>query len=276
MAIARLVRQAKRPHGLWVKMAAVTVMGLCFIFVWGVFSSSSSSVTSQRESFEDIAEPVSSSSSHKPQKLRDESKKGGESEKNSKSNGNGSSHSSATRPHSEQHKGKDNKKEKKHVQHKEDKEKGNHQGSEEPQPQHGQEEKEKENVKEEVEGEEEKVDHESDVDVDVDADGGSDLSESVDKDDSKVVEDAEELRKKSKVKVKGPLFDPNASYSWKLCSSRSKHNYIPCIDIEVGGGKVTSYRHTERSCPRTPLMCLVPLPHERYGSPDTINMHAPS
>jgi len=248
-------------------MAAVTVLGLCFIFVWGVFSSSSSSVTSQRESFEDIAEPVSSSSSHKPQKLRDESKKGGESEKKSKSNGNGSSHSSATRPHSEQHRGKDNKKEKKHV-HKEDKEKGNHQGLENPQPQHGQEEKEKVKEEVEVEGEEEKVDHESEVEVDVDADGGSDLAESVDKDGSEVVEeDVEELRKKSKGKVKGPLFDPNASYSWKLCSSRSKHNYIPCIDIEVGGGKVTRYRHTERSCPRTPLMCLVPLPREGYGSP---------
>jgi len=251
-------------------MAAVTVLGLCFIFVWGVFSSSSSSVTSQRESFEDIAEPVSSSS-HKPQKLRDDSKKGGGSEKKSKSNGNGSSHSSATRPHSEQHKGKDSKKEKKHV-HEEDKEKGNHQGLEDPQPQHVEEkEKEKENEKEnekeevEVEGEEEKVDHESEVDVD--ADGGSDLAESVDKDGSEVVEDVEELRKKSKGKIKGPLFDPNASYSWKLCSSRSKHNYIPCIDIEVGGGKVTSYRHTERSCPRTPLMCLVPLPHEGYGFP---------
>ncbi|CAJ1972437.1 unnamed protein product [Sphenostylis stenocarpa] len=267
MAIARLVRQAKRPHGLWVKMAAVTVLGLCFIFVWGVFSSSSSSVTSQRESFEDIAEPVSSSS-HKPQKLRDESKKGGANEKKSKSKGNGSSHSSTTRPHSEQHKGKDNKKEKKHVD-KEDKEKGNHQRSEDPQPQHGQEERDKEKEKEEVvvevEGEEEKVDHESEVDVD--ADGGSDLAESVDRDDSEVVEDVEELRKKSKGKAKGPLFDPKASYSWRLCSSRSKHNYIPCIDIEIGGGKVTSYRHTERSCPRTPLMCLVPLPHEGYGSP---------
>ncbi|TKY57718.1 methyltransferase PMT28 [Spatholobus suberectus] len=260
MAIARLVRQAKRPHGLWVKMTAVTILGLCFIFVWAVFSSSSSSVTSQRESFEDIAEPVSSS--HKPRKvegggnkLKDESKKG-ESEK--KSNGS----SSATRPHPEQqHKGRDKKKEKKKV-HKEDKEKGNHQGSEDPQPQHGQEEKEKEK------GEDERVDRESEVDVDVDAGTGTDLAESVDQ-DSEVLEDGdvEELRKTSKGKVKGPLFDPNASYRWKLCSTRSKHNYIPCIDIEVGGGKVPSYRHTERSCPRTPLMCLVPLPHEGYGTP---------
>lgn len=265
MAIARLVRQAKRPHGLWVKMTAVTILGLCFIFVWAVFSSSSSSsVTFQRESFEDIAEPVSSS--HRPQKPRDESKKG---EADKKSNGSSSSHSSATRPHP--------KKEKKKV-HKEDKEKGNHQGSEDPQPQHGHEEKEKEKDKDkdkekgeeevEVEGEEEKVDREVDVDVDVDGGTSNDLIESVDQ-DSEMLEDGgmEELRKTTKGKLKGPLFDPNASYRWKLCSVRSKHNYIPCIDFEVGGGKIPSYRHTERSCPRTPLMCLVPLPHEGYGSP---------
>ncbi|XP_020206830.1 probable methyltransferase PMT28 isoform X2 [Cajanus cajan] len=266
MAIARLVRQAKRPHGLWVKMTAVTILGLCFIFVWAVFSSSSSSsVTFQRESFEDIAEPVASS--HRPQKPRDESKKG---EADKKSNGSSSSsHSSATRPHP--------KKEKKKV-HKEDKEKGNHQGSEDPQPQHGHEEKEKEKDKDkdkekgeeevEVEGEEEKVDREVDVDVDVDGGTSNDLIESVDQ-DSEMLEDGgmEELRKTTKGKVKGPLFDPNASYRWKLCSVRSKHNYIPCIDFEVGGGKIPSYRHTERSCPRTPLMCLVPLPHEGYGSP---------
>ncbi|KAH1212056.1 putative methyltransferase PMT28 [Glycine max] len=253
MAIARLVRQAKRPHGLWVKMTAVTILGLCFIFVWGVFSSSSTSVTTQRESFEDIAEPVSSSSSHKPQKLKkDESKKGGGGGKSEKkSNGNGSSHP-------EQHKGKDNqKKEKKRVHKEDNKEKGNHRGDEDPQPQHDQEEKEKR--EEEVEVEE--------SEGDVDADGGGDLAESVDQGDSEAVEDVEEVRKASKGKVKGPLFNPNATYSWKLCSTRSKHNYIPCIDIEVGGGKVPSYRHTERSCPRTPFMCMVPLPHEGYGFP---------
>ena len=64
MAIAR---QAKLPCGLWVKMTVVTILGLCFIFVWTIFSSSSTSVTIQRESFEDIAEPVSSSSSSRNQ-----------------------------------------------------------------------------------------------------------------------------------------------------------------------------------------------------------------
>ncbi|KAF3453606.1 hypothetical protein FNV43_RR04046 [Rhamnella rubrinervis] len=34
-------------------------MGLCFIFLWSVFSSSSTSLTVQRESFDDIGEPAS-------------------------------------------------------------------------------------------------------------------------------------------------------------------------------------------------------------------------
>ncbi|XP_027330888.1 probable methyltransferase PMT28 [Abrus precatorius] len=264
MAIARLVRQAKRPYGLWVKMTAVTMLGLCFIFVWAVFSSSSSSVTSQRESFEDIAEPVSSSRHHKPEKregsgnkLKDEFHSG------KKTNGS----SSATRPHPE-HKGRDKKNEKKRV-HKEDKEKHN-KGSDDSQL-NGQEEKDKGEEEVAGEGDEERLelDRESEVDVDADVDAGNDLAESVDQ-DSETLEDGsveEEFKKTSKGKVKGPLFDPNASYRWKLCSTRSKHNYIPCIDIEVGGGKVPSYRHTERSCPRTPVMCLVPLPHEGYESP---------
>ncbi|XLS80875.1 hypothetical protein HN51_046706 [Arachis hypogaea] len=62
MAIAKLVSKVKRPYRLWVKITAVTMLGLCFIFVWGVFSNSSSSITTQRESFEDIIEPSSSSS----------------------------------------------------------------------------------------------------------------------------------------------------------------------------------------------------------------------
>ena len=58
MAIARLTRHAKRPYGFCAKMTAVAIMGLCFVFVWSLFSSSSSSVSTQRESFDDISEPV--------------------------------------------------------------------------------------------------------------------------------------------------------------------------------------------------------------------------
>ncbi|OMO91288.1 hypothetical protein COLO4_18481 [Corchorus olitorius] len=60
MALARLARKVKRPHGVCIKMTAVAILGLCFIFVWSMFSSPSASVTVQRESFDDIAEPVAS------------------------------------------------------------------------------------------------------------------------------------------------------------------------------------------------------------------------
>ncbi|XP_024976030.1 probable methyltransferase PMT28 isoform X2 [Cynara cardunculus var. scolymus] len=70
-----------------------------------------------------------------------------------------------------------------------------------------------------------------------------------------------------KQKFTGPLFDPKAEYGWKLCSTRSKHNYIPCIDFEATSKRMKSYRHHERSCPKNPLMCLVPLPHEGYRTP---------
>ncbi|CAK8569625.1 unnamed protein product [Lathyrus sativus] len=241
--MAITTRQAKRRIGLWLKMTAVTISGLCFIFVWTVLSSSSSSsVTFQRESFEDIQEPVSSSSSssvHKQttpseQNHVEESKDHKFSESGEKKvNGSSSIHSS-TRPRE-----KEAAREKKHAHNKENVSQGSL-------------EKEKE---EEGEEEEERLelDHESDESVDG---------------DSEVLEDEnmEELKKTKKGKVKGPLFDSNVNYRWKMCNARSKHNYIPCIDIEVGGGKVQSYRHSERSCPRTPFMCMVPLPLEGYKS----------
>lgn len=247
--MAIITRPAKRPIGLWIKMTGVTILGLCFIFVWTVFSSSSSTdVTFQRESFEDISEPVSSSSSSlhkqttpseqnhvgvsKDHKFRESNEK--------KVNGSSSSHSS-TRPSK-----KEAAREKKHVHNKVDDD-GNDKGSLEK-------EKEEEGDEEEEEEEGLGLDHESDESVD----GDSEILED---------ENMEEFKKTKKGKVKGPLFDSNINYRWKMCNARSKHNYIPCIDIEVGGGKVQSYRHSERSCPRTPFMCMVPLPLEGYKSP---------
>ncbi|KAK8556400.1 hypothetical protein V6N13_064434 [Hibiscus sabdariffa] len=58
MALDRFGRQVKRQHGVCVKMTAVAILGLCFIFVWSMFSSPSTSGTVQRESFDDIAELV--------------------------------------------------------------------------------------------------------------------------------------------------------------------------------------------------------------------------
>lgn len=251
--MAIIPRQAKRPTGLWVKMTAVTILGLCFIFVWTVFSSSSSSVSFQRESFEDISEPVSSSSSN-VQKQTPKSEKRVEVEKDHKFHKSdekkvdgSSSNSSSMRPHK-----KEVAREKKRVHKKDDDKENVNQGSLE---------KEEEGEKE-LEDKEEGLDHESEVDLDSDVVGGDDSAESVDEDS----EISEELKKTKKGKVKGPLFESNVNYRWKMCNTRSKHNYIPCIDIEVGGGKV-QYRHTERSCPRMPFTCMVPLPLEGYDSP---------
>ncbi|OIW03490.1 hypothetical protein TanjilG_14715 [Lupinus angustifolius] len=269
MAIARLVRQAKRPYGLFVKMSAVTILGLCFIFVWGVFSNSSTSVTTQRESFEDIAEPGPSSSSV----IQSQKKKIGKPEKHEvvpdlvEKNEKRINVSSSSVTHHKKvlPKGKD----KKGVAHGKKRVREDDKVNKDKGLANTDLNDEKEGGEEEVEGKEEVSDGEGDVE---NMDGG-DLAESVDQDvemlgDEESVEEEEEVTKKtSKGKMKGPLFDPNAKYRWKLCNTRSKHNYIPCVDIEVAGGKVASYRHRERSCPRTPFMCLVPLPHEGYKSP---------
>lgn len=284
MAIARLVRKAKRPYGLCVKMAAVTVLGLCFIFVWSVFTSPSSSVTTQRESFDDIAEPVSATMREKhsgvqPKKKKPErqerSSKGGNTSRDESQIGGGKNRKKKNESASVSTKHREPNKEKTrktgtHEKNKElggdskqnqNQETGNLDGDESEKEK----EVEEEGNEQEIEGEEQGLDRESETDID--NDGGSDLVESVDQDSEALEDGGGESRKTTKRKIKGPLFDPKANYKWKLCTSRSKHNYIPCIDIAVGSGKLQSYRHTERSCPRMPLMCLVPLPHQGYSSP---------
>lgn len=280
MAIARLVRQAKRPYGLCVKMAAVTMLGLCFIFVWSVFTPPSSSVTTQRESFDDIAEPVSANTREsnsgvqtkkmKPEK-QEESSNGGntlrdESQVNDKNREKTKKSASVSAKHREpterNRKAVTHEKKKEHKVSKENQnqESGNLDGKEPEKDKEGE-----EGDEQEIEAVEQGLDRESEADMD--NDGGSDLVESVDQDPEALEDGSVESKKTANRKIKGPLFDPKANYNWKLCSTRSKHNYIPCIDIEVSAGKLQSYRHTERSCPRMPPMCLVPLPHEGYGSP---------
>jgi tRNA wybutosine-synthesizing protein 1 len=61
---------------------------------------------------------------------------------------------------------------------------------------------------------------------------------------------------KNKNKKMGPLFDSSTQYHWKQCGSKSGNNYIPCLDFESDNHQ----RHHERSCPHTPVMCLVSLP----------------
>ncbi|KAJ9166091.1 hypothetical protein P3X46_020887 [Hevea brasiliensis] len=281
MAIARLARHAKRPYGLCAKMTAVAIMGLCFIFVWSLFSSSSTtSVTTQRESFDDIAEPVpanngvsnskTQSKEMEPEKhelSREDHKVKVESDLESKKDEkriNGSA-SPSVNEHESRVKGK--------------KESSNKKDSPRKLPNgvakdnNSQEESESEELEMEeeegevVDGREEATDGENEGNGDVEGEGV--LIETVDHEAAEKVEDQSSGSKSTgkKGKIKGPLFDPKAHYSWRSCSTRSKHNYIPCIDIESGTGRLQSYRHTERSCPRTPPMCLVPLPHQSHGFP---------
>ncbi|KAA8537630.1 hypothetical protein F0562_027238 [Nyssa sinensis] len=270
MAITRFGRQAKRSYGFCVKMTAVAILGLCFIFIWSVFSSSSS-VTSQRNTFSDIAEPVSSNArvrepeihSHKqePEKnqVNKEDKKGKEFESDLEEKDRKKVNGSVSDRLIDEKEAANKKKEGENV----DKENHGLEGSE------GNELQKEEGQEQEDDKEEEAVDGEGKADEEVEGDG--DLAGGVDVDQGAVekVEDGSDGSRSTGKKRKklGPLFDPKAHYTWKLCSTRSKHNYIPCIDIESATGRLQSYRHHERSCPRTPPMCLVPLPHEGYGTP---------
>lgn len=115
-------------------------------------------------------------------------------------------------------------------------------------------------VRKEEEREEEAVESEG-GDNDPDIEDGVEVNPEVNAED----EDGEEQKKgkkKKKRKILGPLFDPSAEYDWKLCAGSNKQNFVPCIDMEGGGAR----RHHERSCPRHPLTCLVPLPQE-YRTP---------
>ncbi|XVF73730.1 hypothetical protein PTKIN_Ptkin13bG0006200 [Pterospermum kingtungense] len=281
MALARLARQAKRPNGVCIKMTAVAILGLCFIFVWSMFSSPSTSVTVQRESFDDIAEPVASGT-------RVSKSKGNELEKHGP-NGHKNKVDSGLKKKDEKkvngslplptHEHKSGNKHEKHVSNRKkekDKLKLPTSGVSKENPEHqeqvesqGEEvEKEKEDEEEVVvDGKEEGLDGEGEENGEKESDG--DLDESVDQETQEKMEnDNEGLKNEGKKrKIKGPVFDPKAHYSWKLCNTRSKHNYMPCIDVESGFTRLQSYRHTERSCPKAPPMCLVPLPHDGYDSP---------
>jgi tRNA wybutosine-synthesizing protein 1 len=76
-------------------------------------------------------------------------------------------------------------------------------------------------------------------------------------DDDDFAETAKSKDSKKKKKLP-PLFSPAAHYHWKLCSAKSGHHYTPCVDFDGDG----SQRHHERSCPRSPVTCLVSLPKE--------------
>ncbi|GAB2219006.1 hypothetical protein Droror1_Dr00006631 [Drosera rotundifolia] len=292
MGLFKLVRQAKRPHGLCVKMGAVVVLGLCFVLVWSFFSSTPDSLVTQRGSFDEIGKPVSGitkpgvddsrsqSVKHRPQEHhvggdsksgKVESKSKGEKSKEKgdegvslaasehKSKGDGKSRGGQGKEDS------DRSKSGKVLNRKKDGLHWDGIGAKSL-------EKEAEKDTEEEESEEEEVvvdGNEDGIESGANEDDDDDLDTVVDEGaDGKVNDgvDVESGKKGKKDKKLGPLFDPKAHYNWKLCNVRSKHNYIPCIDVE-SAGKVQSYRHHERRCPRVPPMCLVPLPSEGYGTP---------
>lgn len=267
MAIARFGRQVKRSYGFCLKMTAVTILGMCFVFIWSIFSSTS--VTNQRSSFGEIAEPVSAngkitesviySTKKDPEnRVTEEDKKGKfESDlKKDKKKVNGSIPFMSTNRHRNWKDATDGKKNRENIKLPKEIDKEKNHGSDRSGGEELQKEKEEEEEEVEVENKEEERDGNGN-EMEGDA---NDLISTTDESD-------EPESKGKKKKNTGPLFDSKAHYNWKLCSTRSKHNYIPCIDIESASGRLKLYRHHERSCPKMPPMCLVPLPTEGYGTP---------
>lgn len=271
VASARFGRPAKRPYwGFCIKMTAVAILGLCFIFVWSMFSSPSNSVTTRIESFDNIEQPPGSSRSKRASISGTQTEKKVEDERKV----NGSVTLDVREHKSEKKDAANTMKEtvKKKLPQKVSKQKH---GSENSEVEDSDEDKEdgdgdEDEVRQVADGKEEALDGEGEANGNTEGEG--DLIELLDQEsdsEEKLDDDGGESERKGKkrYKNKGPLFDPKAHYHWKSCSTRSKHNYIPCIDIEIGSGRLQQYRHTERSCPRSPPMCLVPLPPDGYNPP---------
>nr|GMD98481.1 probable methyltransferase PMT28 [Ipomoea batatas] len=273
MAIARFGRQVKRSYqsfGFCVKLTAVVILGLCFVVTWSVFSPSSYSVASQRETFDDIAEPISGNGKKfngaefgvhpkKEEPVKREKKKEGEERLKAESGEN------------------EEKKEKNEL--KLDDGGGKGKGEEKGEglelevPKEVGEEKKKDDDHG-LEGEDSKKEEDEENGGDVDQGEGFEekgneevdmvSDDGLDQEPQEKVDDNGGSKKSKKL---GPLFDPKPHYTWQLCNTRSKHNYIPCIDIESASRKVQSYRHHERSCPKAHQLCLVPLPPDGYETP---------
>ncbi|KAL9244128.1 hypothetical protein vseg_017935 [Gypsophila vaccaria] len=244
-----LLNIAKTRHGLCGKLTAVVVLGLCFIFIWSFFSKTSENLTSQRDSFSDIAElsvKSPSARSRKEPELHHRGPKHGTDRKNVNVNV-----TVTVLKGGDEEGGKG----------------GESEGSED-------EGGGDEGIDVVVDGKEEEGGGGGGVALEErrgESEGDGELEDGLDvdvveSDDDDGESDGKKDKKKGRKKL-GPVFDQKGKYSWKLCSVRSKHNYIPCIDIESSAGKVQRYRHLERSCPRVPPMCLVPLPPEGYGTP---------
>ncbi|RZC44564.1 hypothetical protein C5167_037512 [Papaver somniferum] len=264
MAISKFGKNMKRPYGFCVKMTAVALLGLCFIFIWSTFSSSSSSLTYQRDSFGDIAEPAVAnyklSSKIHPKKSKHDDKEKVKSVWGDKDK---KKEQRVVPPVITHHKEKDRKKVVEVIKPKEQDSGASNSTIEV-------EKSEEENSEKESDGEDEIDDNEG-VDVEGENNGETGGEVGVEgQENGENIEDIEnaESKKIGKVKKKlGPVFESNVQYTWKMCNVRSKYNYLPCTDVESSTGKLQIYRHHERSCPRTPPMCLVPLPPGGYDTP---------
>lgn len=302
-AFARWSHQLKRPHGLCAKLTAVVVLGLCFVLLWSFLSATPNSFTDRRESFGEIAEPaiavptptVSTNSHssrtqlHKPQSQKhphqtkssknthlqsDLNKKKKKKKPSSERVNKGTSTATVTPSKSRHSFTKENGRKKETHEFKlnsteEVIKEGD--GLERSEDEVLEKDKDEGDVEEVVDGKEEgSEDGEAEVSDGVE---GNEDSEAREEDMELDLEGEDESSSGSdsvgnnNKKNLGPVFDPKASYSWKQCSTRSKHNYVPCIDVEMATGKIQMYRHHERSCPKTPPMCLVPLPSDGYDMP---------
>ncbi|XP_068657788.1 probable methyltransferase PMT28 isoform X2 [Aristolochia californica] len=263
MPVFTFGRQGKRPYGFCSKVTAAVILGLCFIVIWSTSSSPSASVSSQRNSFTDILVPV-------PVADRRTGGGNGDLERTRRIDADGDSE------------GKREMRNEVTIGEKKvpvtDENNGNkeHEGARKTgitkKPvilSHWPEEsevKEPEEAKEEEDVQEEENDQDGKVDTEADGDGDDPIGFAAE--ESFVMEDEHSSLKPTgkKKKSRGPLFDSRAHHSWKACNVRTGHSYIPCMDTEGATGKMQRYRHKERSCPKTPPMCLVPLP-EGYGFP---------
>ncbi|XP_047322435.1 probable methyltransferase PMT28 [Impatiens glandulifera] len=278
MAFDKFGRQVKRSYysyGFCVKVTFVAIFGLCFVFIWSVFSSSSSSVISQRSTFDDIAEPAASNGKFTNTRILPH-KDTGKDRQNTGINAHkpdlevkGKINVSTSIPAGENHSGNEKK-----IEFPKDvmEIKNGSAGSETVEVEKNENQQKDDNNKEEEEEDgsdkDVKADEELDGDGDVNGDGEPVAIESVDQEEEEEEDDESKTKLNKKKKKLGPLFDQRAHYTWKLCNTRSKHNYIPCIDIESSSGKLQIYRHHERSCPKSsPPMCLVPLPRQGYNTP---------
>ncbi|KAJ4800781.1 S-adenosyl-L-methionine-dependent methyltransferases superfamily protein [Rhynchospora pubera] len=238
MAVAKLKQiPRKGPLGFAAKVGIAIVLGLSFAVVWSTLSPTSTEeeVATNRNSFEgEILEPESKI----PPGSEERNKEKDASLERIKSN----TTVAVSKPEEEKLKG--NGTEVKVNEEREEEDKKEEEGE-------GENKEEQAEIKEGDAQilEETKDENENPIEEDVNTNPQGD------EDDGGETDNNRKSQNKKNKKV-GPLFDPSAQYHWKQCGMKSGHNYIPCWDFESDAHQ----RHHERSCPHTPVMCLVSLP----------------